>query len=532
MPATAESNSSAIKRSITVASVIMMASVFLSRVLGVVREMVLGSYAGTGSAMDSYVAAFLLPEIVNHLLAGGFMSVTFIPIFQKHIAAGRRDLAWKAFSNLVTTGSLIIAAVTCVCLFYTENILGLMGKHITNPEQLALTTRMTRIILPAQIFFYWGALLMAVQYAEKRFFIPALAPLIYNAGIILGGVILSPWLGIEGFAWGVLGGSIVGNFLVQAWGARSSGMQFKLRVNLADPDLCTYILVTLPLVIGLGMQFSNEIFFRYFGSFLGEGGLASLNYSLRTMMALVAVFGQAFGVAAFPFLSQYVAEKRYGQMNSLLFSMLTKVAVFMVPFSLLMMALSHESLGLLFQRGKFTAASTDATAPVLIMYCIGAFAMAATNMLSRGFYAVQNTVLPMVVSSIAAFSSLPFYWIFLHSNGAPGIALVGSLFMLVQSAALLAIWTRHYQGGTELKQFLLALQKIVLISALGCALCLGILFGLKHFEVVQQLRPLLRNLFLLAACGTPAVFLTFFLFDRWGLADVRSIVKRVLRKKA
>jgi putative peptidoglycan lipid II flippase len=237
MPATAETNSSAIKRSITIASAIMMASVFLSRVLGVVREMVLGSYAGTGSKMDAYVAAFLLPEIVNHLLAGGFMSVTFIPIFQKHIAAGRRDLAWKTFSNLITTGSLVIAALTAVCLLYTENILGLMGKHIANPEQLALTARMTRIILPAQIFFYWGALLMAVQYAEKRFFIPALAPLIYNLGIILGGVVLSPWLGIEGFAWGVLGGSIIGNFLVQAWGARASGMSFKPLVNLWDPDL-------------------------------------------------------------------------------------------------------------------------------------------------------------------------------------------------------------------------------------------------------------------------------------------------------
>jgi putative peptidoglycan lipid II flippase len=290
------------------------------------------------------------------------------------------------------------------------------------------------------------------------------------------------------------------------------------------------VLVTLPLVIGLGMQFSNEIFFRYFGSFLGEGGLASLNYSLRTMMALVAVFGQAFGVAAFPFLSQYVAEKRYGQMNSLLFSMLAKVAVFMVPFSLVMMALSHECLGVLFQRGKFTAASTDATAPVLVMYCIGAFAMAAMNMLSRGFYAVQNTVLPMVVSSIAALGSLPFYWFFLNHNGAPGIALVGSLFMILQSATLLVIWTRHYQGGEEMKLFLGTLQKILLVSVVGAGVCLGIEMGLKHLALVQQLGNTFRNLLVLGASGGPAVVLMFFVFDRWGIADVRSIFKRVLRK--
>ena len=145
------------------------------------------------------VAAFLLPELVNHLLAGGFMSVTFIPIFQRHVAENRRDLAWKAFSNLLTTGTAVLAVTIGLGLVFTENLLGLMGKQIADPCQLALATRMTRIILPAQFFYYWGALLLAVQYADKRFFVPALAPLLYNVGIILGGVALAPFIGIEGF---------------------------------------------------------------------------------------------------------------------------------------------------------------------------------------------------------------------------------------------------------------------------------------------------------------------------------------------
>jgi putative peptidoglycan lipid II flippase len=514
-----------------VASAIMMTSVFLSRVLGIVREMVLAFHGGTRSEMDAYVASFLLPEIVNHLLAGGFMSVTFIPILQGQFIQQRRDLAWKTFSNLITTGSLVILVVTGLCMVYTENILGLMGRHITDPQQLALTARMTRIILPAQIFFYWGALLMAVQYAEKRFFIPALAPLVYNAGIILGGVLLSSWLGIEGFAWGVLIGSFLGNFVVQAWGARSSGLRFSLRVDLSDPDLRTYVWVTLPLVVGLGMQFSNEVFFRYFGSFLGPGSLASLNYSLRTMMALVAIFGQAFGVAAFPFLSQYVAEKRYREMNTLLFSMISKVAVVMVPFSLLMMVLSKEILAVLLQRGRFTAASTAATAPVLTMYCIGAFGLAATNMVSRGFYAVQNTVLPMVVSSLAALCSLPLYWAFLQLNGAQGIALVGSLFMMVQFVVLVGMWTRRYQGATELSQLLRTLGNILLISAAGGGLCFGISTTLDQVTVIQGLAAWWRNLLKLCASGVPAVLLVFLVFDRLGIADLRTVVSRIIRKR-
>jgi len=531
MMSDASPSSGSVKRSVAIATAIMMASIFLSRVLGIVREMVLASYGGTRSEMDAYVAAFLLPEIINHLLAEGFMSVTFIPIFQRHLAQNRRDLAWKVFSNLLTTGSVVVALLTGLGLVYTESILGLMGQHITDPQQLALTARMTRIILPAQVFFYWGALLLAVQYAEKRFFIPALAPLIYNAGIILGGVILSPKLGIEGFAWGVLIGSFLGNFVIQAYGARSLGMNFRLRIDLRDPDLRTYVLVTLPLVVGVGMQFSNEVFFRYFGSFLGTGGLASLNYSMRTMMALVAVFGQAFGVAAFPFLSQYVAEKRYGEMNSLLFSMISKVAVVMIPFSLLLMVLSKETLAVLFQRGRFTAASTLATAPVLSMYCVGAFGLAAANLVARGFYALQNTVLPMIVGSLAALCSLPLYWLFLHWSGAPGIALVGSLFMVSQFVVLMAIWTKRFHGGSELKRLVLTLSKVLLISAIGGAACYGMATGLARVPQIQGLGPFFRNLLVLSASGIPAAGLIFLAFDRLGIADLRTTLGRLIRRR-
>jgi putative peptidoglycan lipid II flippase len=518
------------KRSITVASAIMMASIFLSRVLGIVREIVLASYGGTRAEMDAYVASFLLPEIVNHLLASGFMSITFIPIFQRHLAQNRRDLAWKSFSNLMTIGTLLVVLLIGLCMVFTEDLLGLMGKHITDPHQLALAAHMTRIILPAQIFFYWGALLMAVQYAEKRFLVPALAPLLYNGGIIVGGVVLNPIMGIEGFAWGVLIGSFLGNFVVQARGALSLGMTLSLRLDLRDPDLRTYALVTLPLMVGIGMQFSNEVFFRYFGSFLGEGGLASLNYSLRTMMAL-AMVGQAFGVAAFPYLSQYVVEKRFSEMNRLLFNMISQVAVIMIPLSLLMMALSKETIAVLYQRGKFTEASTLATAPVLAMYCIGAFTFTATNMVARGFYALQNTILPMIVSSIVAFCSIPLYWLLSQRSGAQGIALVGSLFTICQFVVLIAIWTIRYNGALQLRELLITLAKLIGVSLIGCAVCLSIAMGWERMAVLGGLGTWLQSVVKLCVSGIPSILLILTVFDRLGITDVRAAMSRLLKKR-
>ena len=252
-------------KSISMASLIMMGSVLLSRVLGLVRVQVLASLGGTSGQMDAYVAAFLIPEFLNHLLAGGFMSITFIPLFQRHLLAKDEARAWGLFSNIFISGTLVMIGLIVVCLVFARQILGLLGTHVGGAD-IGLAVRMTRIILPAQLFFYWGALLMAVQFAHKRFFIPALAPLFYNGGIILGGVLLAPRLGIEGFAWGVLGGAFVGNAVVQVVGLRNLGARLRWTVNFKDPDLIKYVVISLPLILGLGMQFSNEIAFRIFGS--------------------------------------------------------------------------------------------------------------------------------------------------------------------------------------------------------------------------------------------------------------------------
>jgi peptidoglycan biosynthesis protein MviN/MurJ (putative lipid II flippase) len=165
------------------------------------------------------------------------------------------------------------------------------------------------------------------------------------------------------------------------------------------------------------------------------------------------------------------------------------------------------------------------------MYCIGAFGLAATNMVSRGFYAVQNTVLPMVVSSLAALCSLPLYWVFLHRNGAPGIALVGSLFMMVQFVVLAGIWTKRYHGEAELNHLLWTLGKILIISAAGGGLCFGITAALGQASVVQGLSNAPRHLLVLGASGIPAALMIFLAFDRLGIADLPSIVSRILRRK-
>lgn len=518
-----------LNRSVSIAAAIMMASVLLSRVAGMFREMTLANLGGTGSEMDAYVAAFLIPELLNHFLAGGFLSVTFIPIFQKYIAANDEQGAWKTFSNMVTVGTAAFAAILPAAVAFAPNLLSLTGFANQNPETFALTVRLTRIILPAQIFFYWGAFLMAVQYAKQKFFIPAMAPLLYNFGIIAGGIILCPTIGIEGFAWGVLIGAFIGNVAVQLPGALRVGMKYRFRFSPADPEFIHYIKLTIPLVAGLGMSFSNEIFFRYFASFLESGAVAGANYALRTMMILVGVFGQASGVAFYPYLAKLAAEKAYGQMSELLNDTINKVALYLLPLTGVMMALAPQIIIVLYEHGKFTRESTLETSPILMMYLTGAFAMSVSILAARPFYAMQKTLLPMIVSTAVSILSIPLYYIFSKELGPKGLGLASGVAGTAQFFILYTLWGKKYGGFDSIRKETVKLGKIVAVSAVGAAVCYLVNGMINGFELADFGR--IRVIISCAAASTAALITVFGLYEALGVQKFRESVRGLLKRR-
>jgi putative peptidoglycan lipid II flippase len=325
---------------------------------------------------------------------------------------------------------------------------------------------MTRIIIPAQFFFFSGGMFMAVQFAKERFFIPALCPLLYNLGIICGGVMLGARMGMEGFSWGVLGGAFIGNFMVQIWGAKKVGMRFTPALDFRHPDLWLYVRITLPLMVGLTMSFSTEFLFRFFGSYLPRGSIASLNYGLRTMFILVGFFGQAVGVASFPFMARLAAENKIQEMNRLLNDALRYLGL-VVPFSILVIALRQETVVILFQRGRFDAAATALTSQVLVFLMIGAFAFAAQTLVVRGYYAVQNTLFPAVYGTVAVLLSIPLYMAGMLKMGAAGVALAISLSAIFQVALLYVFWNKKSDNKDSSRVYRFYLWTILLSIPLG-----------------------------------------------------------------
>jgi putative peptidoglycan lipid II flippase len=522
------SEKNALKKSLTIATVIMMASVFLSRVIGLVREQVIAHYGGTSTEIDAYVTAFFIPEILNHFLAGGFLSITFIPIFQRHLAQSDPEAGWRSFSNILTVGTIAFAIIIPVSMFFTPDILRLMGQHIANERTLPLTVRMTRIILPAQLFFYWGAFFSAVQFAYHRFFWPACAPLFYNAGIILGGVLLRRVTGVEGFAWGVLGGAFAANVLFQQIGARGVGMRYRFRFDLSDPDLRKFLVLSLPLILGLTMTFSNEILFRFFGSFLGEGGTSSINYALRTMGFVVAIFGQASGVAFYPYLSRLAIEQKFAEITSLLNRALTAIATYCIPLSLLLIVCAPQVISLLYEHGRFSAASTARTAPVFALYMIGAFAFSAAIFVVRPFYAVQKMYVPVVISSAVFIISFPLYYLTSKRWGAPGIAASAVAGMVLQFLLLYVVWNLRYGDRGAVWRIMRTFGIILGISVIGAGSgwlvkveCAKIDFGFGRF---------LENLVTCAAASVPALAVIALLYQVTGIQQVHEIIGKNKKK--
>jgi putative peptidoglycan lipid II flippase len=480
-------------KKIGIASFIMMASVFASRIIGLVREMAIAWAGGARSEVDAYQIAFALPEILNHVVASGFLSITFIPIFARYISQGKEKEGFAVFSLVFNGFGMILAAGIIVAMIWTPFFVGILAPGIQDPATVDMAVRMTRIILPAQFFFFAGGLFMAVQFAREKFLIPALAPLIYNLGIICGGIFLYPYLGMEGFAWGVLAGAFAGNFVLQWAGAKKQGLRHEFLIDFFHPDFKRYVKITLPFMAGLTVTFSTEILMKFFGSFLAPGHIAAMNYAIRIMFILVGFFGQAIGMASYPFMAQVAATGDMNRLNDIINQTL-KFIFLVIPFSVLFIVLRHEIVLILFQRGEFDAHATRITAGLLPFFLAGAFAFSAQTFVARGFYALENTLFPALVSTLCMLAGLPVIYLCMTALGPEGVALGLSLTVIFSCFALFESWNKK-SGNTGKDLVYRFLFKLILASIL-----IGALLSFIH-PVLTRLMPPVSSVPALGICA-------------------------------
>jgi len=471
-------NSAPLTRRIAQASGIVMASVLVSRVLGFLRDWTVAHQIGSNAITDAYYAAFTLPDFLNYLVAGGSLSITFIPVFTKFVAENREDEGWHVFSTVVTSMGIFLAALVVVGEIYAAQLVELIAPGFS-PTEKARVIFLTRLMMPAQICFYQGSILSAVQYAKGQFVVPSLAPVVYNLGIILGGVLLSPRIGITGFAVGVLAGAVAGNFLLQIYGARRAGARFSPNLDLRHPGFWLFVKLTVPIMLALSLVFTDDWIIRWFGSYLVPASITWLSYAKTLMRVPLGVVGQAVGVASFPFLAQLYSEGKLEELNRTLNATLKGLMLLLMPISALTIAQATPLVYLVFSHTRLRADDLQATAATLAVFSLGMFAWGAQNILARGFYAARDTLTPAIVGTVLTFLNLPLYWLLVRHDQHLGLALASSVGIVVYTLLLFGLLNRRTKNpeSAEMVWFFLKITAASVIAAGVCFKLTQVLHG-------------------------------------------------------
>jgi len=456
------------------ATILLMSTITLSRVIGYVREAYIAYAFGAGQQTDAYVAAFTLPDWLNYIVAGGTASITFISIYTRFLAEKREQDAQKTFSIIITVMTTMLVIGTIIAEILTPQFAGWMF-HGFNPEQLQLCIHLTRILLPAQIFFYVGGIVSAVLLSHRLFLFPALGPLLYNVFIIGGGVVAGRQLGIASLAFGALFGSIVGPFLINAIGAAKIGTGYRFSFDVRNSAFLEWVRLSIPLMLGVSLVTADDWILRYFAS-SGIGDIARLNYAKRLFAVPIAILGQATGQASLPFFSRLWGEKKVGEFAQTVNASVYRITAASLLITGWMMAIALPLIDLVYRRGHFTFADSRSTSIYFFWFSLSLAMWSAQSLYARAFYASGNTLTPMVATTLITVASIPVYKLLFHAWSVTGLAIasdIGITANAIAIAALLHIRGMVPFGGMNWKE-------------LGKAAIVGVVSGALSYQVTRN----------------------------------------------
>jgi len=424
------------------ATLLLMISLMLARVIGYLREMYVAWAFGAGPITDAYVAAFQIPDYLFYLLAGGTTSITFISIYTRHTSRGERTTADKAFNTTVTIMTMIALVLTVVVEWFTPEIARLIFPKF-NAEQMLLSVYLTRIILPGQIFFYAGGIVSAVLLSQRMFLYPALSPVLYGSSIILGGLIGAQRFGIAALAWGALIGSFVGPFLINSIGAAKTGLRYRWSFDLGNPEFREWVRLSIPLMLGVSLVSADDWILRYFASG-GAGEISRLNYAKRLFALPISILGQAAGQASMPFFARLFGEGKQGEFADSVNQSVYRVGSAALLASSLMLPAALPLVDLAFRRGHFTVEDSLSTATYFAWFSLSLALWSAQALYARAFYAAGDTMTPMVASTLIVLASLPMYAALFHHFGVIGLAMASDLGIVLHTVVV--AWLLNRKG--------------------------------------------------------------------------------------
>lgn len=508
-----------------------------SRVLGLVRELVFAAFFGAGFATDAFIIAFRIPNLLRDLFGEGALSAAFVTTFTQKLNNEDERAAWR-LANLVNNGLfLVLSLIALLGIIFSPQIVHLLmdlnPRHgtfdpIKAQQTYELAVQMTRIMFPFLLMISLAAVAMGVLNTKGIFGIPASASTMFNVGSIFGGLLCSYVLApdyiaaitrailqgqrlelnqqaaaraIIGMAIGTLIGGVM-QWLIQVPSLRKVGYRWQPIISFQDEGVRQVMKLMTPAIIGAAAVQVNVLVSTNFASSLGEGPVSWLNYAFRLIQFPIGVFGVAISTATITKTAREAAQGKLDEFRKTIASSLRLTMLLTIPSTIGLVVLAKPIIGMIYERGRFTAVDTNQTAEALMYYALGLTAYSAIKVLAPAFYALKDTRIPMLASVLSIITNYFVAKLSIESFGIGhrGLALSVSAVALINFAVLF-FFLRRKLAGIEGWGLLLAFGKVLLAALLMGAACYFLSEQLMRFLGGQALWARLVNVMISVGVG-------------------------------
>lgn len=426
------------KKSLFSASLLLAISSLISRGLGVWRDHLFATMFGANGvgiySLDTYYAAFRIPDLLYSILVFGTISVAFMPIFSDYLAKKDYEEGWKFASNVLNLLLLIFISIAVIVFIFAEPIMQVFVYGFTL-EQVKQTAELVRIMLFSPLFFAIASIAIGVENSFQKFTAQAWAPVLYNLGIIIGAFLWGDSFGVYGLVWGVVLGAFL-YMLIQIPGILALGFRWFPILSWKRSDTKEMFGLVLPRIISLSAMQVNLVVDTFLGSSLVIGSLTILNLAQNLQSLPFGIISISVAITSFSLFTRFASEKNWDQFNFELRKSVRITLYLLLPSIVGMYLMRNQIIALVLQGGNFGQEAAQMTSNVLALLLLALVAQGLIPIFARAFFALKNTKLPLVVSLIAMVVNLIGSFYFAPKFGVNGLALANVIGMWVNLVLL------------------------------------------------------------------------------------------------
>ena len=513
--------------SVISAALILGASSLASALVGLIRQRVFTTVFGAGDTFDAFVAAFRVPDLVFNIVVIGALSASFIPLFTDKLVKGKegKRRAFDFALAVLNTVLLLVTFAMALFIALADFIVPLITPGFEG-EKLELTITLSRVMALQPILLAISFVFSGILNSFKRFVVYALAPVLYNIGIIFGVLVLVPFLGVPGLGWGVVLGAFL-HMAIQLPSVWREGFRWRAQFGWASSDVRALWKMLLPRIFGLAAQQINLLVVTIIGSTLLAGSISVFHLANNVQALPIGIFGLAFAQAAFPTLAEQVSRRQHKEFIHTLTRTFRYILFFVIPLSILFFLLRAQIIRVLFGSGAFDWEDTILTFETFGWLTLSVFAQATIPLLTRAFYVRQNTLTPVLVSLASVVVNIVLALFLAPRMGVQGLAVAFSVAAIINVLLLLAS-LRHQLRGFDGWQVVRSVG-LMLVAALAAGAVVQLLkYPVAAVVNMQRFWGVATQLLVAGVAGVVVYLAVCYLFKSEEFTALRRYLPRRL----